>query len=329
MNPYLRSTLLLSALSTLVACGGGDTNDNSADEADRQLTLEELKEGLPAVNAQLNSDTPAGFWVANYSHTSNIEHSNIQSSIIETGRMVFLVKPTSDSNVFDIITCSDTAIFYGAESYNLNAGALAYAYERTDTFDEETETSDESVNFVLDNNLSLTGTGSISSLVEPTKENSTESLRWAGVKLSDATSFTSAANDFDISFSASGTNDFTFADLSDDFECIAGSRSTTSGIYKGDEFEGSTVDIVFKSDEGDIEFSEYNITGLDTEGGYFLYDLGNEEREAGCDYEECETLNAISVDITEETNEKLAVTASASGDEGQPDISMSFSISAK
>lgn len=321
MKTPLRSIFLLSVITSLIACGG-----SGSDGTGKQLSVESLSENLPAANVSLDTSTPAGLWVGNFSHTNSIDNDSTTISSTENGRSLFFITPFGSGSQFDISQCSSTDSIFGNTVFTLTDNTLIYQDEDNWTEDSEEVTYIINLQYSMESNLSTVMEGHEQDYYNGTH---ISSFRIVAVKISDATTLTAAASEYDINYLASGSSTTTFSDVSNTLKCVSISREKISGTIDGDDFSGVITNISIETEDDDTEFSEFDLRGIDTEGGFFRFYESGEIRNVGCGSGLCETLTNISVDITEETDEQLAFTATGSGDSDLPDVSVSFSISAK
>lgn len=322
MKTPLRSAFLFSVITSLIACGG-----SGSDGTGKQLSIESLSENLPAANVSLDTSTPAGLWIGNFSHTNSIDNDSTTLSSTENGRSLFFITPFGSGSRFDISQCSSTDSIFGNTVFTLTDNTLIYQDEDNWTEDSEEMTYIINLQYSMGSNLSAEMEGHEEDYFNG--GTSINSYRMVAVKISNATTLTEAASEFDINYLASGSSTTTFSDVSDTMQCVSSSREKIRGSANEDNYSGVITHINVETEDDDIQFSEFDLKGIDTEGGFFRFYDSGEIRNVGCGSDDCETLTNISVDITEETDEQLAFTATGSGDSDLPDVSVSFSISAK
>lgn len=321
MNTNLRSAIVVSIASTFAACGGGENNSSA-----KQFTVEELKKKLPEVNTALDTSTPAGLWVGDYSYNTSYDSESSYRDWTETGRAIFMILPASfgeDNYLIDI--CGST-IEQDTRQFSLNGTSLS-----AEVVDTSAESNDELfswvMTFTLDDNLAASMEGMMKDVDARSEEQ--ESYRMAAVKISDATFYIDAASEFDISYRAASNEIYTFSDISGQLNCISASTTSIEGTLSGESYSGTIQSAHAEHNTGRIDIDEYDVKGIpDISPGYVGFFLEPEARDGGCGSDNCPEVTTASVNITEQSSTAFSFQATASLDDEAPDIELSFSISA-
>lgn len=316
----LRSVLMISVAGSLIACGGSDKSSSQ-----KQLSLDTLQKNQPQVNIALDSMTPAGIWVGDFSNTAEFTFHSASGSHVDNGRMVFLIEPTDDASQYVVNLCAYNTEAMTKDIFSVSGSSLGL--EIDESYPEEDEVWRWTINFAMEQNLSATMTGDY--FDEYGGYSRTETFLMAATKISDATSFTEAASSLDISYHSSSSDDTAFSDVSDKLTCLVSSErpvkgtATTGENYSGTfAFAGAVLGLYEY-----IDILEYRIEGVDDlDAGEVAYIVGSEARASLCYDEPCAAVTDASVAITESSAAAFSFEGSASLDDGLPDVEFSFSI---
>lgn len=188
--------LVLSSLVLVVlaACGGksnSDSTDSDATDAEFLKVSAELKETLPQLDESLSSQSPEGIWRVASNAVHSFSHEIYNEEIQEGSRfldvdfesssqlLVIIQKDYSAENTYIVYNCDG---YRGAKSWALNGDTLSYKIIN--------DSSEETGELVLDNNLSLVGRSSYEN--HDSNLDSTNNTIYTGVKISDSINFREA-----------------------------------------------------------------------------------------------------------------------------------------
>lgn len=243
-------TRIFALTPLVIALFGCGADENTNNQNEGMLTLNELEAALPISAQSTNSNGLTGLWLMQFTSQLAVDNATENDETEQLhylhGRQVTLITETEDG--FTTSFCGSSA-FHG----DINFSKTTEAEESTYSAGVVSDTTHFNLN--ISDNLEMEG-----DLMIPLENNVVGTYHLLGLKLSDSTTFAGASNELDIDASLTLDGEqYEFSELGQTLTCIGDSTGTATGFpsdtqtpasYSGlSTTGGATIAVSFALDE--------------------------------------------------------------------------------